>query len=200
MRYLLFLLLTAVCLAQGLYTETREEGVVGVQLDPKQPNTVLKLLPGGPGEKAGIKVGDLVLSIDGVSVVGKDLTQTLALCRRPAGTKAPVVIETKGQKHTVEVTWEAIPPAALAQLEAELKAKKSTVQGVVEKQQGQAIGILLEMPVGRAFAPGALVGIMPDSTVTGQAKLTRIVTPFRVEAELQPGSTVKLWDRVVVTP
>jgi len=198
---MLLLLVTLAAWAQGLYPGAKDEGVVGVSFERAEQGIVVKkVLPGGPAEQAGLKTGDLLLAVAGTPVKGLPLTQALALCRLPAGTQAALRVSSGGQERTVQLTWQAFPPPVLFQLEAETRQKKSAVPGVVEKVKGQSVGILLDSPVARAFAPGALVGLMPDQTVIGEARVTRVVTPFRLEAELKRGSVAKQWERVVVTP
>lgn len=202
MRRLLVLvwLLTLAAWAQ-IYSDLKEEGVAGVQLERGAQGILIKeVLPGSPAEQAGLLKGDVILTIAGTSVTELPLIQALAHFRQPAGTQAPLQVRRGEDTRNVSLTWLAIPPPLLAQLEAQVKAKKSAVSGVVERVQGNSVGILLESPVARAFAPGALVGLMPDETVVGEARVTRVVTPFRLEAELKPGSVAKEWERVVVTP
>jgi carboxyl-terminal processing protease len=53
-------------------------------------------IPGAPAEKAGLKPGDIIVSVNGTSVVGKDLTAVSALISGPAGTSVNITIQRPG--------------------------------------------------------------------------------------------------------
>jgi carboxyl-terminal processing protease len=75
-------------------------------------------LPNSPAEKAGLKTGDLILAVNGVSTKGISLTEVVLKIRGPAGTpvtlsilhlgaSAPVDITiTRAQINTSSVSWE----------------------------------------------------------------------------------------------
>jgi carboxyl-terminal processing protease len=58
----------------------------------------------GPAEQAGIQAGDLVLEVDGVSIVGSTLYEAIALIRGPAGSKVTLLIERAGEDELLEIT------------------------------------------------------------------------------------------------
>ena len=63
---------------------------------------VTELAPGGPAEKAGLLVGDVIVEMDGTAIRSAgDLTETLA-GRRP-GEEVELVLVRKGEKETVAV-------------------------------------------------------------------------------------------------
>jgi len=53
---------------------------------------VAKPLAGGPAIKAGILIGDLIVSVDGVDIKGFGLERVVTLIKGPAGTKVKLVI------------------------------------------------------------------------------------------------------------
>ncbi len=184
LRLLVLLLLTAAVWAQ-------DEGSLGVQLES------------GPTVVSGsdvLRAGDQLVSVDGVDLRALPFAQALALLRRPAGSQATVGVLRGLKRETVEVTWKPFPPQSLATRVEQVRTRKTAVPGVVERRDGQAVTILLQDPVARAFAPGALVALMPDETVVGEGRVTRVVSLYRLEAELKPGSVTQPWERVVVTP
>ncbi len=65
---------------------------------------IVRPLPGQPAEAAGLKAGDLVLSVDGQSIVGKSLFEAISLIRGPAGTDVTLEIARPGEEETFEVT------------------------------------------------------------------------------------------------
>ncbi len=65
---------------------------------------IVRPLPGQPAEAAGLKSGDLVISVDGESIVGKSLFEAISLIRGPAGTDVTLEIARPGERDTFEVT------------------------------------------------------------------------------------------------
>jgi len=66
---------------------------VGMEIDVKDGVlTVVSPLKGTPSEKAGIRAGDLVLKIDGVSTQGMDVTNAVKRIRGPKGTAVALTV------------------------------------------------------------------------------------------------------------
>ena len=65
--------------------------------------TVVQLVSGGPAQKAGIAVGDLIVTFDGKPVSTADALSGLVQGRQPGDT-VQVVIERNGSSRTVSVT------------------------------------------------------------------------------------------------
>ena len=64
---------------------------------------VKELTPGGPAVKGGMKVGDVVVSFNGVDITASsDLVAAVRL--EPAGAPATIVVMRDGVKLTLEVT------------------------------------------------------------------------------------------------
>jgi carboxyl-terminal processing protease len=84
---------------------------VGMQIDVKDHIlTVISPLKGTPSEKAGIKAGDLILKIDGVSTAGLDVSQAVDKIRGPRGSQVTLTIMREGWKapQEIKVTRETI--------------------------------------------------------------------------------------------
>ena len=64
-------------------------------------------LPAGPARRAGLRVNDRVVAINGTAVEGKDLTQVVELLRGPVGSQVRLAAERRGQP--VEVQIERAP-------------------------------------------------------------------------------------------
>ena len=63
---------------------------------------VTEVFPGDPAEKAGIKAGDIVLSVEGKDVSGsRDLSRAIAA--QPVGKKIPIVVLRDGERKTLSV-------------------------------------------------------------------------------------------------
>lgn len=65
---------------------------------------IVRPLPGHPAEAAGIRAGDLVLSVDGVSIYGMGLYEAIGLIRGPAGTQVTLEIGRPGEREPFTVT------------------------------------------------------------------------------------------------
>jgi len=59
---------------------------------------------GQPAEKAGVQAGDLVLAVDGESILGLGLYEAIGLIRGPAGSKVVLTIERTGEVEPFDVT------------------------------------------------------------------------------------------------
>lgn len=77
---------------------------------------VRDVIPGGPAEKAGVKVGQRVVRIAGQSIADfSDLEQTIVKIRGKPGTKIAITIEDpeRGVLRTIELTRAIIDPPAV---------------------------------------------------------------------------------------
>lgn len=81
-----------------------KEGSIGAQLhlDEDDDLVVFGLIPGSPADRAGLKMGDVILAVDGTDVDGKSMPEIIGLFRGPAG--SPV---------RVRLTREDAPPIDL---------------------------------------------------------------------------------------
>ena len=64
---------------------------------------VVEVVSDGPAQKAGIRIGDLIVSFDGKPVAGADTLSGLVQTRQPGDT-VQVVVERNGSSRTVSVT------------------------------------------------------------------------------------------------
>jgi len=78
----------------GAFVHMREDGKL----------EIANVFPGQPAEQAGLQSGDLVLAVDGESIVGYSIYEAIALIRGPAGTEVTLLIERPGEEETFEVT------------------------------------------------------------------------------------------------
>lgn len=78
---------------------------VGMEIDIKDGVlTVVSPLKGTPSEKAGIKAGDRILEIDGVSTQGMDVTNAVRRIRGPKGTKVVLKLLRSGWDAPRDIT------------------------------------------------------------------------------------------------
>ena len=79
----------------GVSTTETQDGSGGAQ--------VVNLVSGGPAQKAGIAVGDLIVTFDGKPVSSADTLSGLVQARQPGDT-VQVVVERNGASRTISVT------------------------------------------------------------------------------------------------
>jgi len=65
--------------------------------------TVVRPLPGSPGERAGIQAGDIVNQVDGRATAGLPLPDAVALLRGTAGTRPTLTLRRPGTAGTITV-------------------------------------------------------------------------------------------------
>ncbi|HEY6057198.1 MAG TPA: S41 family peptidase, partial [Candidatus Limnocylindrales bacterium] len=70
---------------------------------------IVSPIEGSPAEKAGLKPGDVIAKIDGKSVDGQTVDQTVELVRGPKGTKVTLtIVRDKGQPFDLTITRDVI--------------------------------------------------------------------------------------------
>ncbi len=65
---------------------------------------VLKPFEGGPAQKAGLKMNDIILKVDGKPTKGKVLDEVVRWIRGPRGSKVVLTIKRKGEPKPLEIT------------------------------------------------------------------------------------------------
>lgn len=81
-----------------------QPGDLGLHIQPGPPATVYKVDPGGPAERAGVEVGDAILTVDGVAVDKLPSSQVLSLMLDHAiGEKVELVLRRDGHEVTASV-------------------------------------------------------------------------------------------------
>ncbi|WP_162942460.1 S1C family serine protease [Desertimonas flava] len=87
--------------------EDRREGLIGIstveRTDGGQGAVVAEVSPGGPAEAAGIRVGDIVVGVDGAAVTGA-AGLVAAIRDHAPGDEVPLVIVRDGEELTVAAT------------------------------------------------------------------------------------------------
>ena len=90
---------------------TIPDGVIGVSLHVGAERVgdtavlyVAHVLPDGPAEKAGLKQGDELTTVDGVAVTGKTYEQVALLVRGEPGSVVKLGVKSEGGPREVSVT------------------------------------------------------------------------------------------------
>lgn len=88
-------------------TEGRFTGVgIQINFDDAQQLYVVTPLEGTPAQRAGIRTGDLIRAIDGVSTLGITSSQAVEKITGPKGTEVTLTIEREGLEDTFDVDIE----------------------------------------------------------------------------------------------
>ncbi len=88
--------------------EGKFEGI-GAQLGMKENRVVVVApLKNSPAEKSGIKAGDFINKVDGISTKGWTLPQAVSKIRGPKGTKVTLNLERAGKEIEITITREEI--------------------------------------------------------------------------------------------
>ncbi|HCI82589.1 MAG TPA: hypothetical protein DHW02_23175, partial [Ktedonobacter sp.] len=68
-----------------------------LQQDPKTKHVIItSTIPGSPASKAGFKRGDVIIAVNGTSVVGKDIPFISSLIQGKAGTSVAITVQRSG--------------------------------------------------------------------------------------------------------
>lgn len=84
-------------------------GVVGLQLDPASSSDgarVLEVSPGGPAADGGVRVGDIIVAVNGASISGRDTARQVVEHMRDLPPNAPVELRVMrgGKAQQLELT------------------------------------------------------------------------------------------------
>ena len=85
---------------------------IGIQFNvPNDTAIVLSVIPGGPSEKAGLKQGDRIISVNDRTIAGTKTPQDsmVRLMKGPSGTKVRITVNRDGTRIPFEITRDKIP-------------------------------------------------------------------------------------------
>lgn len=82
-------------------------GIV-VAVDKEDHIVVVSPIKNTPGERAGIKSGDIIVEVNNTKVSGKNLDEAVAMMRGPQGTQVTLTIMREGKTFTKTITREII--------------------------------------------------------------------------------------------
>ena len=94
--------LVAAVLAFALTTLGEDLAGIGVDFTQKtnEPVEAYRIHPGSPAEKAGMKPGGFLISVDGTNAVGMSLPQAAKVVRGPVGTYVTIQLADSNMTHT----------------------------------------------------------------------------------------------------
>jgi carboxyl-terminal processing protease len=147
---------------------------IGAVMNTDQGAPIIQsVIPGGPAERAGLRSGDRVLTVDGTSTDGLDLDEVVKRIRGDAGTTVKLSILHPGETAPVEysivrekvtvpaVSWSLVPGTTLADIRLEEfsdGSAKEVEAAIVAAKKAGATGIVLDL----RGNPGGYVGEAVD--------------------------------------
>lgn len=75
-----------------------------VRMNEHERLEIVRPFEGQPAAKAGLLPGDVIVAVDGVSIIGKGIYEAIGLIRGPEGTQVTLTIERPGQEGSFDVT------------------------------------------------------------------------------------------------
>ncbi|RYX88840.1 MAG: PDZ domain-containing protein [Bradyrhizobiaceae bacterium] len=135
---------------------------VGLELTVKDGAlTVVRPLPGGPGDKAGIRAGDVLTAIDGRRTAGLPLAEAVGLLRGASGTDLALGIARPGASAPLTFRPVRGPVQAPPSLSWETQGRVAVVRiGAVSSTTQAGLRAALDGAATRAEAP--LEGLVLD--------------------------------------
>lgn len=116
----------------GRSTSLNEE-IVGIGAELKQHDNgaqVVRPLQGSPAERSGLQKGDIITSVNGTSLAGKDLTSMADMIKGPAGTRLLLNVQ-RGNSQTM-----------ITVIRARIELKSVSEVRMVQTEQGSKVGYI----------------------------------------------------------
>jgi len=89
------------------YVQRYDDHIVGIGVEIREEDgefVVTSAYKGAPAERAGIRKGDAIIAVDGVSVKGKSMQELVSRTRGEEGTKVTITIRREGLTEPFDVT------------------------------------------------------------------------------------------------
>jgi hypothetical protein len=196
--------------AAPLYPDPFEpEGLAGVDIESvvTEGAVIAEVVPESSATRAGLLAGDVVTSIAGRPMAGLTRWEALAACRRPQNSTCWFEVNRSGKTLRFQLRWAPTPASILASSWTEA-VRHGKAEGRIEKIADHRFGLLLDTPVGMNVPIGATVLVPLENPSIQfrqlvQGKVTRRVSPFRLEADAletqtQSSAQQQLWRRALV--
>lgn len=132
-------------------------------------------MPGSPAERAGIRAGDAILQVDGVSVAGMSLDQVISRVRGPKDTSVRLTVLHPGDSEPVDIaivrgvisvpktSWAMIPGTKIAHIrlyQFNNGLSRETRQAIDDAKAAGAVGLIIDV----RDNPGGLLNEAVDTT------------------------------------
>lgn len=160
------------------------------------PVRVFALYPGGPAERAGLRVGDLIVALDGGALRPLDHREALAAFRRfRPGEEVVVTVQRGDRTFEASVTATDLPPEVARHQERMLNASTESADGAM--QLLRLLELASEFELRRIDANGFEIRLGPAYTTAMEvspellAALGTIGPIARALPGLQPGARMR---------
>ena len=83
---------------------------IGITITPETDGSikVVTVTANGPAEEAGVQVDDVIVKVDGQSIIGLDLSESKKLIQGKENSKVQITVVRNGEEHTLEVVRRTI--------------------------------------------------------------------------------------------
>jgi carboxyl-terminal processing protease len=137
-----------------------EFGGIGVTVSMTEEGwlRIVKPIPDSPGERAGLRTGDVILEVNGTWIQGMDLVQAISLIRGPEGSEVRLLVSSPGgqEREVVIVRAQIEVPttesrmldqgvAYLAVYDCNALAPKAVRDGLDDLLQSNPAGLILDL-------------------------------------------------------
>ena len=104
--------------AAHMKEQYQTKGWMGIEAEKGEDGAmkVLSVVPGSPAERAGIREGDVLVSVNGISFADKAKLKEMKKASLGIGQTAAYGVKRDGETLTVDVTLERMPEALVAQM------------------------------------------------------------------------------------
>jgi carboxyl-terminal processing protease len=139
-------------------TDAGVYGGIGAEVAIKDSQvTIVSVYSGSPAEAAGIRAGDVILEVDGVSTEGMSTTDVVALVRGDKGTGVSLLIQHQGEAETLpievvraeiqtaSVEYELMGDVAYISLEQFGERSDAEMAAAIKSANEEASGIILDL-------------------------------------------------------
>lgn len=168
-------------------------------LDRPRGALVTSVEPGGPGDKAGLKAGDVLLSVDGHAIERSAEVPPLVAAVKP-GSKATFELWRDGAKRNVAVTVGELKPERTASVVRPGVEAPTGKLGLAVRPSEDNTGVVVE----NASGPAARAGIRPgDVVVSVNGKPVKGIDDLRAATAKDKGTVallVKRGDQSIFVP
>ena len=132
------------------YQEQKKNAYVGIGVTIRDTGNgyhIDKVTEGGPAEKAGLLAGDIIVAVDGKSVIGMPVDEGKALVQGKKGTTVELTVDRAGEQMTFQVKRDTIQTKVATGVMLEDKIGLVTIENFntnCYKESKEAVEMLLE--------------------------------------------------------
>ena len=132
------------------YQEQKKNAYVGIGVTIRDTGSgyhIDKVTEGGPAEKAGLLAGDIIVAVDGKSVIGMPVDEGKTLVQGKKGTTVELTVDRAGEQLTFQVKRDTIQTKVATGVMLEDKIGLVTIENFntnCYKESKEAVEMLLE--------------------------------------------------------